>query len=274
MRDGIDLAFGLRFSLHMQTDSLSSPWAHHLTATGPAPWREGFPILTLCAMLWLWLISLVLRFLEGDLAQAGLTVSGLIALWFGLQLILMRRGVIERATPVFSSILQALTPTFLVATWALATPTGHAVTTSIAEQVTILELVAIHILRLAAWGTVKKYQDRQLPRYFFLFGSIPDFGFAIGAVLLTGLIWYGIYMPGAAELMVWSIVGMAAFLGAATAMYFGVSGNILSLRWHAVERGLEPPTLLPFRWPMNLAPAFCAPVFWLAHLLMIFKLMG
>ncbi|MEL6992030.1 MAG: hypothetical protein AAGL92_10670, partial [Pseudomonadota bacterium] len=83
-----------------------------------------------------------------------------------------------------------------------------------------------------------------------------------------------VFNPSATFLIVWSLVGMAAFLGAATTMYFGVPGTVLSFRWAAVRRGEEPPTLLPFRWPMNLAPAFCAPVFWLAHMLLIFKLMA
>lgn len=258
----------------MQTYSHSAPWARQLLSTGPAQWREGFPISALCAMLWLWLVSLAMRFLEDGAAQAGLMISAALAIWFGLQTFLMRHGTIERGAPFFSTIWQAMIPTLLIGGWALTTPTGRDVATTLAQHVTVLELVAIHMLRLAAWGTVKKYQDQQLPRYFFLFGSIPDFAFAIGAVALTGLIWAGIYAPSPTVLVAWSVIGMVAFLGAATTMYFGVSNNVLSIRWAAVERGEAPPTLLPFRWPTNLAPSFCAPVFWLAHLLLIFKLVG
>ena len=258
----------------MQSKSPLTPWAAQLDRSGPDSLRSGGPILTLCAVLWLWLTSFIWRFLEEDLQPVGFGVSAALALWFILQLFLMRRGGIERGTFAFTSILQALTPTLLIAFWVLGTDTGRILATLIAQQVTILELVGLHMLRLAAWGTVKKYRQKQLPRYFFLFGSIPDFAFAIGAVALTGLIWAGVFNPSATFLIVWSLVGMAAFLGAATTMYFGVPGTVLSFRWAAVERGEEPPTLLPFRWPMNLAPAFCAPVFWLAHMLLIFKLMA
>ncbi|MEO1344856.1 MAG: hypothetical protein AAFV74_11925 [Pseudomonadota bacterium] len=258
----------------MQTTSPKAPRAAQLDRSGPGRLRSGGPILTLCAVLWLWLTSLVWRFLEPDLQPVSFGVSVALALWFIAQVILMRRGVVERGAFAFTSILQALTPTLLIAFWVLGTDTGRMLATLIAQRVTIFEMVSLHMLRLAAWGTVKKYRQKQLPRYFFLFGSIPDFAFAIGAVALTGLIWAGVFNLSAMFLIVWSLVGMAAFLGAATTMYFGVPGTVLSFRWAAVERGEEPPTLLPFRWPMSLAPAFCAPVFWLAHMLLIFKLMA
>ncbi|MEM8775409.1 MAG: hypothetical protein AAGF53_10270 [Pseudomonadota bacterium] len=251
----------------------NQPWQSQLEGN-KEPWRAGTPILVLCASLWIWFLSLGLRFLPNEAGNAYWSWLGLAALWLVAQTALARNHAPEKYTGYFSTILQAAIPTAATLVAVFASQDSMIAVRAIAEQASILELIAIHILRLAAWGTIEKYINKQLPRYFFIFGSAPDFFFAISAVVLTTVIWAGLYIPREIIVLGWSFLGIVVFLGAACTMYWGVPKGVFAFRWKCVEAGLEPPTLLPFRWPMNLAPAFCAPMFWLAHALMIFKILG
>lgn len=236
-----------------------------------ASWAEGTGILILCGTLLLWFLSLALRYTDGQELVASMVWLSCAVGWLLVQIAVARQFLPERAANSFSTLLQALIPTLATITFAVSSPVFRGAVIEIASSVTTLELVAIHALRLAAWGTVRKYQEGSLPRYFFLFGSIPDFGFAVLSVLLTLGLAFGLVAANAAFFLWWSGLGAAVFLGAAISMYFGVPGSPLSWRWERVKSGVEPPTLLPFRWPMNLAPAFCGPAFWLAHALLVVK---
>ena len=256
----------------IQSAPIETAWADQLTGGEPEPWTNGRGILFLCALLLLWFSSLLWRFTNGETFVAGLIWLFALALWLGLQIYLGRRHLPERFVLVFSTVLQAVLPTALtlVLVWHIVPLRAAAV--SIATSTTVTELVAIHALRLAAWGTIAKYLAGQLPRYFMRYASLPDFGFAI---LASGVaVWMAATggTSSAAFLWAFSILGIFAFIGAATTMYFGVPGSPVSWRWKDVLAGNEAPTFLPFRWPMNLAPAFCGPAFWLAHGLMFGKL--
>lgn len=248
------------------------PWADQLIRQEPESWASGRGILFLCALLLLWYGSLLWRYTSGEAFVAGSIWLFALNLWFAMQIYLGRRHLPERFALVFSTILQAVLPTVvtLVLVWNIAPLREAAI--SIAIGTTVTELVAIHALRLAAWGTIAKYLAGQLPLYFMRYASLPDFGFAI---LASGLAVWMIATSStssAAILCGFSILGILAFFGAATTMYFGVPGSPVSWRWKNVLVGDEAPTFLPFRWPMNLAPAFCGPAFWFAHGLMIGKL--
>lgn len=248
-----------------------NPWQWQLGAREPEPWRAGYAILALCIVLCLWYASLALRFTEGAALSAALIWVFAAAVWLGSQIALAREHLPERFAATFSTIVQAVVPVLATVAAAIVVPSFKDAVLSIASGVTVFELVAIHALRLAAWGTIAKYRQGQLPRYFYRFGSIPDFGFAITAVAFSAALFIGVVLPSDWLLIAWSVVGAVAFLGAATSMYLGVPGSALSARWRYVQEGREAPTLLAFRWPMNLAPAFCGPAFWLAHGLLIVK---
>ncbi|MEM1046306.1 MAG: hypothetical protein AAGL24_09150 [Pseudomonadota bacterium] len=244
---------------------------HATDGTKHAPWRDGLPILTLCAALWLWLASLAWRYTEGAALAAMIVWLALLMTWLAAQIVLSTRHIPERHAEWFSTILQALVPTGLtiVVVWGWS-DLRHAALT-IATRASVAELLAVHCLRLAAWGTIAKWKKGELPFYFFLWGSIPDFGFAVLSIGFTASVAVGFVHPGDTALVIWSVLGIAAFLGAAVTMYFGVPRSRIAWRWPRVLNGREPSTLLPFRWPMNLAPAYCGPMFWLAHGLLILK---
>lgn len=254
----------------MQTQD-PKPWQWQLCTTEPEPWRAGYGILALCVALCFWYFSLVFRFTQGEALLSASMWLIVVVLWLVVQIAIGRAHQPERFVAVCSTILQAMFPTAATLTAVTLLPSLREAVFSIATSVTLVELVAIHTLRLAAWGTIRKHRQGQLPRYFYLFGSLPDFGFAIVAVLFTLILIIDVVRPSNGFLIGWSLLGATVFLGAALGMYFGVPGSALSWRWLRVKRGREAPTLLPFRWPMNLAPAFCGPAFWLAHALLIAK---
>ena len=259
-------------NVNLNTNVSAQPWGKQLTQTGPEPWAAGVGILILTGFMCVWYASLVMRFTAGtDTSVAALWVAVMI-LWLVAQIWISRAHIPERYSFMFFTLVQAGGPVLATVVIAMSVPAFEAAVNSIALGVSVNELVAIHVLRLAAWGTIAKYLKGQFPRYFYLLGSLPDFGFAVFAALVT--VWL-VFLGGQASdtfLLVYSVAGAAAFIGAATSMHFGIPGSPLSWRWSRVERGEEAPTLLPHRWPMNLAPAFCGSAFWLAHGLLFVKL--
>ena len=134
---------------------------------------------------------------------------------------------------------------------------------SAASGTTDLQLISIHVLRLLAIGTVIKYMQRQLPLHFIIFGSMPDFLFAVSAVVVTFLA-----SNGALErdfLIVWHVVGFSLFLGAGISMFFSVPSPF------RIFHG-KPDTSIAFQFPMLLAPNFTVPLFMLAHAFALVKL--
>ncbi len=237
----------------------------------PEAWSAGAGILLLCAVEWGWFASLSARFTSGA-ARTGASVWLVLALaWLGLNIVLSRRHVPEAYTRWFPTIVQALALVGLSVALALCWSPLSAALRSVAQQVTVVELIGFHGLRLAAWGTVRKWRQGQLPTYFLLAGSVPDLLFAVQAVAVAALLAAGVITMSGTLLIIWSVLGFVAFLGAAVTMNFGVPGSSISIRWSHVRAGRESDTYLPFRWPMNLAPAFTTSLFTLAHVLAITK---
>lgn len=125
-----------------------------------------------------------------------------------------------------------------------------------------LQLALIHVLRLLAIGTVFKYIQGELPLHFVLLGSLPDFAFAISAVVVSILAVDGTL--GREFYLVWHSVGFLTFLGAGISMFFSVPSP---LRIYDDE----PDTSIVFQFPMVLAPNFTVPLFMLAHVFALVK---
>jgi hypothetical protein len=132
-----------------------------------------------------------------------------------------------------------------------------------ATATTHRELAFIHILRLLAIGTIIKYVQRQLPLHFVILGSLPDFLFALSAVVVTFVA--DSALPGPEVLLVWHWIGFSVFLGAGISMFFSVPSPL------RIYDG-DPDASLIFRFPMLLAPNFTVPLFMLAHAFAIVKL--
>jgi len=127
---------------------------------------------------------------------------------------------------------------------------------------TYQELASIHILRLLAVGAIIKYLQRQLPLHFLVLGAIPDFMFALSAVVVTMLL--NEHTLSHAFLIAWHTTGMLVFFGALS-MFFSVPSPFYI--WRTV-----PDASIAFKFPMLLAPNFTVPLFMLAHAFALVKL--
>ena len=126
-----------------------------------------------------------------------------------------------------------------------------------------IQLISIHILRLLGIGVIIKYRQGELPLHFLLLGSLPDFLFAISAVVMVVLVASG--SVGPSLLITWHILGFLAFFGAGISMFFSVPSPLMFRR-------TEPDTSIVFKYPMLLAPNFTVPLFMIAHAFALVKL--
>lgn len=148
--------------------------------------------------------------------------------------------------------------------WFRFMPSAWQGVTHAAEHTSYQALASIHILRLLAVGTIIKYWQKQLPLHFLILGSIPDFLFAISAVVVTILL--GEHTLSHTFLIAWHTTGMMVFFGAVS-MFLSVPSPLY--RWRTV-----PDASITFMFPMLLAPNFTVPLFMLAHAFALVKLMA
>lgn len=127
------------------------------------------------------------------------------------------------------------------------------------------ELVSIHTLRLLAIGTIVKYRHGELPLHFVVLGSIPDFTFAVSAVVVAVMTLNGPVASG--FLTAWHCIGMFLFMGAGVSMFLSVPSRLRI--YHS-----EPDSSIVFQFPMLLAPNYTVPLFMLAHAFALVKLVG
>lgn len=125
------------------------------------------------------------------------------------------------------------------------------------------QLVLIHVLRLLAIGAVIKYVQGELPLHFVIFGALPDFLFAVSAVVVATLVVND--SVGAEFLIVWHLTGFFAFFGAGISMFFSVPSPL------RIFHG-QPDASIAFQFPMLLAPNFTVPLFMLAHVFSLIRL--
>ena len=154
----------------------------------------------------------------------------------------------------------ALVVTFGVGFFGAVPAAREAVLTAVAG-VPDQQLVAFHAMRILAIGTVVKYVQGHLPLHFIVLGSTPDLVFAVSAIAL--LVLHTAVSPE--FLLVWHIVGSLVFFGAGISMFFSVPSPLRI--FHS-----QPDTRIVFTFPMVLAPNFTVPLFILAHLFAVAKL--
>ena len=136
---------------------------------------------------------------------------------------------------------------------------------SAAHNTSDLQLIYIHILRLLAIGSVVKFLQRELPLHFVILGSLPDFLFAVSAVVLAVLGANGPLDPS--FLVAWHLIGFSVFFGAGISMFFSVPSPLRI--YHT-----KPDTSIVFQFPMVLAPNMTVPLFMIAHLFALVKLLA
>jgi len=212
-----------------------------------------------------WIAYWLLR--TGD-AAPGYTAT--VVAWIGAMLgwlVLVsyagRRGFFLKHTRWLSNLAGVVIVLAFAAAVFAAVPAARDGLASAAAATTDRELASIHILRLLAIGTIIKYVQRELPLHFVILGSLPDFVFAVSAVVVTFLAGDGAL--GQQFLLAWHSIGVSLFLGAGISMYFSVPSPF------RIYHG-DPDASIVFRFPMVLAPNFTVPLFMLAHAFALVKL--
>ncbi|MDC0935107.1 hypothetical protein OAS39_02390 [Pirellulales bacterium] len=222
----------------------------------------------------IWLGLTVLAWISYWLLSGGnstATFVGVVVGWIVTMLVWMawvinagRSGFFLKHTKNLSNLVGfTIVVTFAVATFGLL-PAAHEGLVSAAESTSHLQLISIHILRLLAIGTIIKYLHRELPLHFVILGSIPDFLFATSAVVLAVLSGNGPLDDNL--LIIWHLMGSTVFLGAGISMFFSVPSPLRIT--HS-----KPDATITFQFPMLLAPNFAVPLFTIAHLFALVKLL-
>ncbi len=183
--------------------------------------------------------------------------------WMALVIYLGNRGVFLRNTRWLSNLVGFAVVLVFAALWFGAIGVAREGFLSAASNVSDLQLVSFHVLRLLAIGTIIKYVQGELPRHFVIVGSAPDFLFAVSAVVVS--IFTASAPLGQNVLLVWHIVGIVVFFGAGFSMFFSVPSPLRI--YHD-----KPDASIVFQFPMVLAPNFTVPLFILAHAVALAKL--
>ena len=195
------------------------------------------------------------------------TVIGWIAVmlgWLVLAIYLGSRDFFLRHTRWLSNLVGVVLVVALAAVWFSATPAAREGVVRAAAGTSDVRLMLIHVLRLLAIGTVIKYIQGQLPLHFVIFGALPDFLFAISAVVVCIL---ATNSPlGYEFLIAWHAIGFSLFLGAGISMFLSMPSPLRI--YHD-----KPDASIVFQFPMVLAPNYTVPLFMIAHLFALVKLL-
>ncbi|GMR24529.1 MAG: hypothetical protein BMS9Abin37_3084 [Acidobacteriota bacterium] len=188
-------------------------------------------------------------------AGVVLWVAAMLA-WLVFVIVSGMRGFFLEHTRWLSNLVGSVLVVAFGIGWFSLSPFARDGILAAASAATDLQLVAIHILRLLSVGAFIKYLHGELPRHFVLAGAVPDFAFAVSAVVMAVVLSSGVIAP--AVLVMWHLAGFSVFLGAGVSMFFSVPSPFRIFE-------SEPDTSIVFRFPMVLAPNFTVPLFMLAH---------
>jgi len=222
-------------------------------------------------IVWLGMTELVwisYWLLRTDEASTGYTTTviawiAVMLAWLVLVTYAGRRGFFLKHTRWLSNLVgSVMVVAFAIVVFG-AVPAAREGLINAATATTDRELASIHILRLLAIGTIIKYLQRELPLHFVILGSLPDFLFAVSAVVITWLAGNGLLAQ--AFLFAWHSIGFTVFFGAGISMFFSVPSPL------RIYHG-DPDASIVFRFPMLLAPNFTVPLFMLAHAFALVKL--
>ena len=214
-----------------------------------------------------WIAYWLLRTGDGTRGYTTTVAVWIVAMlgWLALVIYAGRRGFFLENTRRLSNLIgSVLVVTFATAVFG-AIPEAREGIARAAAVTTGRELASIHILRLLAIGAFVKYVQRQLPLHFVILGALPDFLFAVSAVVVTFLAGNGSLGPD--FLVAWHWIGFSLFFGAGISMFFSVPSPF------RIYDG-KPDASIVFEYPMVLAPNMTVPLFMLAHAFALLSLMG
>ncbi|MEH6628283.1 MAG: hypothetical protein V7739_17710 [Motiliproteus sp.] len=212
-----------------------------------------------------WTGSWLLGALSGGTGYIAITVVWMISTfaWMVAAISMAKKGIYLKFSSHFSNLLGFLFVISYSVVLFASTDVGRSGLLLAASQASDSEMVAFHTLRLLAIGTIIKYRQGQLPLHFLILGSVPDFLFALSAVVIVVI---GTNVSLDSDfLILWHCIGIGVFFGAGISMFFSVPSPI------RISHN-KPDSRLTFEFPMVLAPNFTVPLFALAHMFALAKL--
>ena len=189
-------------------------------------------------------------------------VASLLAWALLTSLIAARKGYVA-TTEYFGMDVATFVPLVITACF-LINRSGRQAFESWITTISLRELTWIHLVRLAATGTIIKMLRGTLPGHFIVPVGTPDFLFALSVPLIDWWI-FRRRIIGNKVLIVWNAIGAALFFPTLVLLYLSVPSPIRVFFD-------EPNTFEVFRFPMALVPTFLAPVFIIIHSAAIVKL--
>jgi len=224
-------------------------------------------------IVWLGLTELVwisYWLLRADNAPLGYTTTVItwifvMVIWLALVIYAGRRGFFLKHTRWLSNLLGVIIVIAIAIVMFGVIPNVREGIINATTSTTNRELASIHILRLLAIGSVIKYMQCELPLHFVICGALPDFLFAISAVVVTSLV--GNILLTQEFLFVWHLIGFSVFFGAGVSMFFSMPSPL-----RIYQSDLD--ASIVFKFPMLLAPNFTVPLFMLAHVFALVKLIA
>ncbi len=226
------------------------------------------------AFVTLWVTGGILytawRFLQREPAPkkgTGFVIVSYLAcllIWGVLTSLIAIEGGYVATTEILSMNLATFVPLVITGCFLLYPPSRRVFEGWIAS-ISLREFLWIHLIRLAALGTIIKMLRGTLPAHFILPVGVPDFILALSVPLMVWLA-FRKRVIGRRALMAWNVFGFGLFLPALVLLHLSVPSPIRLF--------FDPPnTYEVFRFPMALVPSLLVPLFIIIHNAAIVKLL-
>lgn len=219
-------------------------------------------LLLAAVMLTVWRFSRIGVAPKNDWMMVVLYLASLLV-WFLCTAWLAHWGFYRQNTGVFAMSIATLVPLVITGMFLLSLSARRALS-AWTMSVPLGQLIWVHIIRLAAIGTIVKMLQGILPAHFIVPVGIPDFLFALTVPAMVWLVFQK-KVIGSGGLIAWNIIGLSIFLPTLVLIHLSVPSPI-----QVYFDG--PNTYEVFQFPMALVPTFIAPVLILMHLAAIAKL--
>jgi hypothetical protein len=212
-----------------------------------------------------WIGSWLFSASDRGIIYTAITVFWMISMlvWMSAVIVAAKKGVYLKYSFLFSNLIGFVFVIFFPIILFSITDAGIESVTYAVSLVSDDQLILFHTMRLLAIGTIIKFMQGQLPLHFLLLGSLTDFLFALSAVTLAIIGSTVSLSPN--FYIVWHCAGIGVFFGAGISMFFSVPSPFRMFYD-------KPNTEMVFKYPMVLAPNFTVPLFVVAHLLALTKL--
>ena len=158
--------------------------------------------------------------------DAGVLTSYLVLTltWLLLTAWLAFQGFYEGTTRYFAMDAATLVPFVITAGFLLRARARQSLMRW-AVSISLQEFTWIHVIRIAAIGTILKMLNGALPAHFIIPVGIPDFLFGLSVPVMTWLV-FKKRVIGRTGLVVWNIVGSVVFLPTLILIYLSVPSPI------------------------------------------------